>query len=114
MSYFCFIEGAFLSLPGRELLILDQRARKRARQHNCGERHSLCLSCAIQGGMISSELAERLQHPDFTLPAPLTREQARLWTSPALSVDTAPPDSLNVSPPPANQSQVCERKRCCP
>src|SRR5713226_6544155 len=101
MSKLCFKEGAFLYLPGRELLILDQRARKRARQHNCGERHSLCLLCALLGGVISIELGERLQDPDFTLPPPL-------------SVDTTSADSFNVSAPSANQSRVCERKQCCP
>ncbi|SRR6266700_4184591 len=99
MSYFCFEEGAFLYLPGRELLILDLRGRNRARRHNCGKRHSLCLSCAFLGGMISSELAERLQDHDFTLPTPLTRQQARLWKPPTLSGDTAPPGSVNVSTP---------------
>ncbi len=112
MSRLCFKEGTFLYLPGRELLILDQRARKRARQHNCGERHSLCLLCALLGGMISIELAERLQDADFTLPAPLTGEQARLWAPPTLSVDTAPrPGPPNISLPLARRS---ERKWCSP
>src|SRR5258708_37818129 len=94
MPKLCFREGTFLYLPRRELLILDQHARSRAKQHNCGERHSLCLLCALLGGMISIELAERPQDPDFILPAPLTREQARLWTPPARGVDTAPPPNL--------------------
>lgn len=92
MSMWCFKEGVFLFLPASELLILDRRARRRARQHNCGERHSVCLSCALLGGMISSELAERLQDPGFTLPAPLHRRKAKRWKPPASSrVDTTPP-----------------------
>jgi hypothetical protein len=78
MSYLCFKEGSFLFLQGRELLILDQHARRRAKRYNCGEQHSVCLFCAMRRGMISPDLAERLQDPHFALP-PLTLEQARRW-----------------------------------
>jgi|HubBroStandDraft_4_1064222.scaffolds.fasta_scaffold12044_4 hypothetical protein len=37
----------------------------------------LCRNCAFTGGIISKNLALRLQDPDFTLAAPLTLQQAR-------------------------------------
>src|SRR5712692_3099214 len=98
--------GYFLFLPGKEQVLLGKKARKRARHYWCGERYSLCWLCGVTRDIISPELAVRLLDPDFTLPAPLTREQAKLWTPPTISVDTVAPGSLNVSLPPGLHSQA--------
>jgi len=78
---FCFGKGDALFLPGE--VILRPNARKRARRHKCGGSHFLCGPCALVRGMISAELAQYVQDAKFTLVAPLTEEQAKLWKPPA-------------------------------
>lgn len=74
--------GYFLYSPSKRLVMASKAKRKRARSLPCGKRPSLCWLCGATNDIISPELAARLLDPDFTLPAPLTREQAKLWTVP--------------------------------
>jgi hypothetical protein len=104
MRSWCLKEGDFLYAPGKRLVMASKSKRKRARRLPCRKRPSLCRHCAFVTGIISIDLLEHLVDPDFTLPAPLTREQAKLWVPPTLIVNTGPPESLNVSPSPARQS----------
>jgi hypothetical protein len=65
-------------------VILDENSRTKARNCRCGEGPYLCRNCAFTGGIISKDLALRLQDSDFALTAPLTLQQARRWTPPGL------------------------------
>jgi hypothetical protein len=97
MSPWCLEQGDFLYAPGKQLVMVSKSKRQRVKKLPCRKRPSLCRHCAFVAGIISIELLEHLVDPHFTLPAPLIREEARLWT-----------------PPLARQSQVCEHERCCP
>jgi hypothetical protein len=74
--------GEFLFLSRKGEVTLTRSARQTARERYCGELHARCLLCGIKDTIISEELALALQNPEFALPAPLTREQARRWKPP--------------------------------
>jgi hypothetical protein len=48
-------------------VILDEDSRTKARSCRCGEGPYLCRNCAFTGGIISKDLALRLQDSDFAL-----------------------------------------------
>ncbi len=79
-DYLCVGKGEFLVLSSMQQVFLTRRARKAARRRDCGERHSLCANCGYLRRIISLDLLKHVADAEFTLPAPLTFQQAKRWT----------------------------------
>jgi hypothetical protein len=82
MCPWCLGEGDLLYSPAKRLVMASKSKRKRAKTLPCRKRPSFCWPCAFLAGIISEELAARLQDAHFALPAPLSLQQARRWPRP--------------------------------